>query len=194
MVSAIHPQQPPSLKQLILRNLTLPLLPLEAWLVFRHRYGFRWGDRLASSVVVTPAKTLKPLTRLWGLLSLLFAFSLMALSVNGRTLQRSQAFQTAIAFASSHPTTKKWKKPIAFSKRGQLNLKTHPNPSACLVLLSKTPPKKAKLEITLQWQTKTKLKNIKPKQTQLPQQPQHWQPKELHLLSKNKKPCPNTQS
>ena len=173
VVSAVNPQNTPTLWQLTLRNLTLPLLPLEAYFTLQSRYGLRWGDRLAKSVVVTPAYTLKPLARLWGMLALVFAFALAAFIISGRAFRHSHAFQTALEFARTNQTlSAQLGQPISLSHRGQLNLQTQTSPpTACVVLSAQGPESNATMEIFLELQKDS------------------WIPQHLRLLNKQTTPC-----
>ncbi len=92
---------PPAM--LLLRNLTLVLLPLEGVLVFTDTYMRRLGDRLAGTVVVVPTRTAH-LGRRFLVLSMLFLATILAgFLVTSWNLRRSAAYETALAAASASP-------------------------------------------------------------------------------------------
>jgi len=100
---ADNPARTPGVSALLIRNTTLILLPLEGLRVFTHPYFRRWGDQLAGTVVVEPARVAPPLRRLL-MLSIVFMASLLISFLLGRhNLFRSAAYRTAETAMMSDP-------------------------------------------------------------------------------------------
>ena len=91
------------LHKCLLRNLTLPLLPLEGFLLFFDPYLRRLGDRLAGTVVVVSASPLPLLIRLMGMAVVVLAVLLSSFLMGPWNMRRSAAYQTAYTIAVNHP-------------------------------------------------------------------------------------------
>ncbi len=90
----------------LLRNLTLPIFPVEGYLVFRDPYFRRLGDRWAGTVVVGLPNP-SSLFRRWLLVSILFFGMLLgSFLIFPWNMRRSAAYQEAYRIASSHPAVK----------------------------------------------------------------------------------------
>ncbi|MFI5400204.1 MAG: RDD family protein [SAR324 cluster bacterium] len=83
----------------LVRNLSLIVLPADAWLVFRDPQGRRLGERWADTVLVQRPRPRDLYQRAVGLGVLFLGFILAALLVTSWNLRRSAAFQTAYAAA-----------------------------------------------------------------------------------------------
>lgn len=95
---------PPGLKRCLLRNLTLPLLPVEALVLFMDPHGRRLGDRLAGTVVVVPAIVPNLMRRLTSMAILFLAVMLTSFLATPWNMRRSAAYQTAYREAARHPS------------------------------------------------------------------------------------------
>jgi hypothetical protein len=84
----------------VLRNVSLVIFPVDAWLVFRDPFGRRLGDRLAGTVVVLNPRPRDIFQRAMGLGILFLGLVLGALLVTSWNLHRSAAFQTAYTVAT----------------------------------------------------------------------------------------------
>lgn len=102
VVRANDPAAVPGLPRLVLRNLTLAILPLEAVAVFMDRYYRRLGDRLAGTVVVAAGNPAHLTRRLLGMAVLFLATMLAILLVEFWNVRRSAAYQTALGAASRY--------------------------------------------------------------------------------------------
>jgi hypothetical protein len=96
---ADRPAERPALWRRLVRNLSLILLPVDVWLVFRDPYGRRLGERWAGTVVVERPHPRDLYQRAMGLGVLFLGFILAALLVTSWNLRRSAAFQVAYAAA-----------------------------------------------------------------------------------------------
>jgi hypothetical protein len=96
---ADDPARMPGAARRLLRNLSLILLPVDVWLVFRDRYGRRLGERWAGTVLVERPRPPDLFQRAMGLGVLFLGFILAALLVTSWNLRRSAAFQAAYAAA-----------------------------------------------------------------------------------------------
>ncbi len=97
---ADDPERKAGLRARLLRNVSLVLLPVDAWLVFSDRYGRRLGERWAGTVVVQHPRPPDLFQRAMGLGALFLGFILAALLITSWNLHRSAAFQTAYAVAA----------------------------------------------------------------------------------------------
>ncbi|MBI4083355.1 MAG: RDD family protein [Candidatus Lambdaproteobacteria bacterium] len=97
------PAAPPAAGALLLRNATLPLLPVEALLVFTDPYTRRLGDRLAGTVCVAIAGAASIFQRLLLAASLLLGFLLATFLLTPWNLHRSSAYQEAVRLAGAAP-------------------------------------------------------------------------------------------
>ena len=89
--------------QTILRNLTMPLLPIEAVLAFTDRYYRRLGDKLAGTVVVAMGSPPPPGRRLLAMAMLFLVSLLMGFLLTDWNLRRTAAYQTALEATLRHP-------------------------------------------------------------------------------------------
>lgn len=96
---AADPARAAGIAARVVRNLSLVLLPVDAWLVFSDRFGRRLGDRWAGTIVVQNPKPQDLFQRAMGLGALFLGFVLAALLITSWNLHRSAAFQTAYAAA-----------------------------------------------------------------------------------------------
>jgi hypothetical protein len=96
---AERPAERPGLWRRLVRNLSLILLPVDIWLVFRDPYGRRWGEHWVGTVVVERPRGRDLYQRAMGLGVLFLGFILAALLTTSWNLRRSAAFQTAYAAA-----------------------------------------------------------------------------------------------
>jgi len=93
------PARMPGAARRLLRNVSLILLPVDVWLVFRDRYGRRLGERWAGTVLVQNPRPRDLFQRAMGLGVLFLGFILAALLVTSWNLRRSAAFQAAYSAA-----------------------------------------------------------------------------------------------
>lgn len=93
----------PGLKQSILRNLTLLILPVDALFLFLDTHGRRLGDRLAGTVVVIPAIVPNLMRRLTVMAILFLAVMLASFLATPWNMRRSAAYQIAYREAAQHP-------------------------------------------------------------------------------------------
>ncbi len=100
---ASHPEMWAALKQLVLRNLALLLLPVEGYLVFADPQCRRLGDRWSGTVVVVPDRVAPLSRRLLGLSSLVLAVLLIAFLVGPWNMRRTAAYQQALGEIRTHP-------------------------------------------------------------------------------------------
>ncbi len=106
VVRADDPTTRAPLHKCLLRNLTLPLLPLEGIVLFFDPYLRRLGDRLAGTVVVIPASPLPLRLRLMGMAVLVLAVLLASFLMAPWNMRRSAAYQTAYTIAANHPAVR----------------------------------------------------------------------------------------
>jgi uncharacterized RDD family membrane protein YckC len=93
----------PPLWARVLRNATLPLLPVEAVLVFVDRYGRRLGDRLAGTVMVAQARPAPATRRLLGM-AIVFMVSTLAIQLlEYWNVRRTAAYPAAVGMARGDP-------------------------------------------------------------------------------------------
>ncbi len=100
VVLAHNPSTAAPLHKSLLRNLTLPLLPLECVLVFLDPYWRRLGDRLAGTVVVTPGSAPPLRVRVMGMAVMFLAVLLASFLVTTWNLRRSAAYEKGYQVAS----------------------------------------------------------------------------------------------
>ena len=81
--------------RLFKRNLSLFILPWEAWEIFRDPYGRRLGDRLAGTVVIDNPDAMRPMRRLLLSNLLFFGFFVIALGLQQPNMRKTSAFQVA---------------------------------------------------------------------------------------------------
>jgi hypothetical protein len=98
---AEDPTRSTALWQRLIRNLSLILLPIDAWLVFRDPYGRRLGERWAGTVVVQRPRPRDLYLRAMGLGVLFLGFVLSALLITSWNLRRSAAFQVSLGAAQT---------------------------------------------------------------------------------------------
>ncbi len=99
---ADDPGSVPGPGPLVLRNVLLALLPVEAVLVFADAYYRRLGDRLAGTVVVAAGRPAPLSRRLLGLAIVFLGTSLGILLVEFWNVRRSAAYHAALAHARDH--------------------------------------------------------------------------------------------
>lgn len=97
------PGSAPPWPRLVLRNLFLVLLPLEAVMVFFDPYYRRMGDRVTGTVVVAPRRVAPYTRRLLGLTILFMATTLIIFGLEYWNVRRSAAYRTALEAAAAHP-------------------------------------------------------------------------------------------
>ena len=81
--------------RLFKRNLSLFILPWEAWEIFKDPYGRRLGDRLAGTVVIDNPNAMRPMRRLLLSNLLFFGFFVIALGLQQPNMRKTSAFQVA---------------------------------------------------------------------------------------------------
>jgi uncharacterized RDD family membrane protein YckC len=86
--------------QLFKRNLSLFILPWEAWEIFQDPYGRRLGDRLAGTVVIDNPNAMRPMRRLLLSNLLFFGFFIIALGLQQPNMRKTSAFQVAYEVVS----------------------------------------------------------------------------------------------
>lgn len=96
---AHRPAERAGLWRRLVRNLSLIVLPVDVWLVFRDPQGRRLGERWADTVLVQRPQARDLYQRAMGLGVLFLGFILAALLLTSWNLRRSAAFQTAYAAA-----------------------------------------------------------------------------------------------
>lgn len=100
---ASDPGSAPPWRRLVLRNLFLVLLPLEAVMVFFDPYYRRLGDRVAGTVVVIPNRIAPYTRRLLGLAILFMITTLIIFGLEYWNVRRTAAYRTALEVAAAHP-------------------------------------------------------------------------------------------
>jgi hypothetical protein len=100
---ADDPTRAPAWWTHIARNVSLVVLPLDVWLVFRDPKGQRLGERWTHTVLVQRPVVRDLYQRALGLGIVFLGFILGALLITSWNLRRSAAFQTAYAAAQADP-------------------------------------------------------------------------------------------
>ncbi|MFI5401081.1 MAG: RDD family protein [SAR324 cluster bacterium] len=96
---AHRPAERAGLWRRLVRNLSLVVLPVDVWLVFRDPQGRRLGERWADTVLVQRPQPRDLYQRAMGFGVLFLGFILAALLITSWNLRRSAAFQTGYAAA-----------------------------------------------------------------------------------------------
>lgn len=97
------PQRHPELWRRLARNLSLVLLPLDVWSLFRDPHLRRLGDRWFGTVVIVRQPPVYIVQRAFGLGILFLGFVLAALLITSWNLHRSAAFQLAHSAVLAQP-------------------------------------------------------------------------------------------
>jgi len=97
------PMASPARGALLLRNLTLPLLPLEALWVFVDPFGRRLGDKLAGTVVVSVPRAAAIGRRMLAFTAFLLAALLAGLLAAPWNMRRSAAYREAERVIAQDP-------------------------------------------------------------------------------------------
>ena len=90
-----RPSEHPVVWKRLARNLSLLLLPIDVYSVFRDPHMRRYGDRWFGTVVVVRRPEIGVVTRAFGLGILFLGFVLMALLTTSWNLHRTAAYQLA---------------------------------------------------------------------------------------------------
>ncbi|MGK5092338.1 RDD family protein [Deltaproteobacteria bacterium TL4] len=159
-------KEPPSVKTVILRNLTLLIIPVEGLLLLVDKYARRLGDRWLGTVVIENPKALRLMLRLLLANMVFFVFFFGAMFFQSHLIQRTAAYQTAIHAINNH-------EPL-------LRLLGHIDeieaPEMHLDLSNRNTPSLLQVKLTHKEQALTVQVFL-----QLQQYPErHWQVKEIH--------------
>lgn len=124
------PERPPARAALVLRNVALVLLPVEALLVFLDPYCRRLGDRIAGTIVVLLPDPTPLWRRMLVFSSLVLASMLAGFLVAPWNMHRSAAYQAAARIVPADPLVQKRAGPDAvMDTRPAFNLELGPEES-----------------------------------------------------------------
>lgn len=148
----------PSWPRLLLRNLFLLALPVEAVLVLVDPYSRRLGDRVAGTVVVASPRAAPYTRRLLGLAILFLATMLVILLLETWNVRRSAAFPAALRAARGHPAiAQEVGEDFSFGSSAGLSIaQGKAGPRATVVLKAEGKQGVARVEVSLRLDPETR--------------------------------------